>query len=171
MNESHSTSVLFVCMGNICRSPTAEGVLRHLARREAPELRLVIDSAGTHGYHIGEPPDPRSQAAALRRQIDLSPLRARLFERADFDRFDLVLPMDEDNRRRVLALSPPDAANRVRLFLDFARGQPLREVPDPYYGETGAFEQVLDLVELASRGLLEHLQGHRAAPPQAARSV
>jgi protein-tyrosine phosphatase len=153
--------ILMLCMGNICRSPTAEGVLREIARVEAPELALEIDSAGTHDYHVGEPPDRRAIAAARRRGIDLSTLRARRLERADFERFDLLLAMDERNVADALVIAPRDGRGLLRLLLDFAPETGAREVPDPYYGGTEDFERVLDLVEAASRGLLAHLRAHR----------
>ena len=150
--------VLFVCLGNICRSPTAEGVLRHLAAIEAPQLALEIDSAGTAGYHIGAPPDPRSQRAALRRGIDISGLRARRIAAQDFARFDLILAMDAENLRELQTLRPRDARAALKLFLEYAPDLALREVPDPYYRDAGAFEQVLDLTTAAARGLLSALQ-------------
>lgn len=150
--------VLFVCLGNICRSPTAEGVLRTLAAREAPALNLQIDSAGTADYHIGTPPDPRSQRAALKRGVDISGLRARQVIAADFANFDLILAMDGENLRELQAMRPQDARADLKLFLDYAPQLPLREVPDPYYGDATAFEQVLDLASAASRGLLAALQ-------------
>jgi protein-tyrosine phosphatase len=150
--------VLFVCMGNICRSPTAEGVLRELARREAPQLLLRIDSAGTHGYHTGAPPDPRTQAAAASRGIDLSDLRARRLVAADFDAFDHVLVMDERNLRDARAIAPRGARTAPRLFLDFAPHLGLREVPDPYQGDAQDFERVLDLSEAGAKGLLAALR-------------
>jgi len=150
--------ILFVCMGNICRSPTAEGVFRHLARQEAPGLPLVIDSAGTHDYHVGDPPDRRSQAAALGRGVDLGALRGRVLTPADFDGFDHILLMDERNRRDALAIAPAAYRADVRLFLDYAPDAGRREVPDPYYGGVEGFELVLDLVEAASRGLLTALR-------------
>jgi protein-tyrosine phosphatase len=149
--------VLFVCLGNICRSPTAEGVLRHLAAREAPQLALEIDSAGTADYHIGAPPDLRSQRAALRRSIDISGLRARQVTQDDFERFDLILAMDRDNLRELQALEPRDSRAALRLFLEYAPELNLQDVPDPYYRDAGAFEQVLDLTAAASRGLLASL--------------
>jgi protein-tyrosine phosphatase len=148
------TRILFVCLGNICRSPTAEGVFRHLLRQEAPELQVEIDSAGTAGYHIGKAPDSRSQRAALRRGIDLSGLRARQVTSGDFTRFDLILAMDLDNLRELEAIRPECSRAQVRLFLEFAPESGLREVPDPYYGDASAFEEVLDLTAAASRGLL-----------------
>ncbi len=151
--------ILFVCLGNICRSPTAEGVLRALAAREAPDLTLEVDSAGTAGYHIGEPPDPRTRAAAARRGYDLSTLRARVVEPGDFERFDLILAMDSDNLRVLRRRAPVGAHERLRLFLEFApQAHGAEDVPDPYYGGPNGFEEVLDLVEAAARGLLAHLR-------------
>ncbi len=148
-----------VCLGNICRSPTAEGVLRDLAAREAPELALEIDSAGTAGYHIGSPPDPRSRRAALARGIDIGGLRARQVSRQDFDRFDLVLAMDRDNLRALEAMRPPGSRAQLRLLMSYAP-PPLAatEVPDPYYGGEADFEAVLDLTSAAARGLLGALK-------------
>ena len=153
--------VLFVCMGNICRSPTAEGVFRHLAETEAPDLALRIDSAGTHAYHIGEPPDPRAQRAAERRGISLATLRARRVVVEDFSRFDLILAMDELNVTVLRELAPEEHAARIELFLDYAPQLGRVEVPDPYYGGSNGFELVLDLVEEASRGLLSKLRTRR----------
>ena len=149
--------VLFVCMGNICRSPTAEGVFRDLLRQAGLAQQVRTDSAGTHAYHIGEPPDRRTQAAALRRGVDLSDLRARKVTRSDFEHFDYVLAMDVQNHASLRELCPPERADRLRLFLEFADG-PVREVPDPYYGGARGFEQVLDLVEEGARGLLAHIR-------------
>jgi protein-tyrosine phosphatase len=150
--------ILFVCLGNICRSPSAEAVLRAIAASEAPELSIEVDSAGTAGYHIGDAPDARSQAAARRRGYDMAPLRARVVEPADFERFDLVLAMDESNYAVLRQRAPSAYRERVRLFLDFAPGCGMSEVPDPYYGGPTGFEHVLDLVEEASRGLIMHLR-------------
>ena len=151
------TNILFVCLGNICRSPTAEGVLRHLAAQEAPSLALTIDSAGTADYHPGAPPDARSQRAALRRGIDIGDLRARQVTQEDFARFDWILAMDRQNLRTLNAIRPRNSRARVALFLEFAPGLNIPEVPDPYYGDTEAFEKVLDLTTAASRGLLAAL--------------
>jgi protein-tyrosine phosphatase len=153
-----SYKVLLVCLGNICRSPTAEGVLRHLAAKEAPQLALEIDSAGTADYHIGAPPDPRSQRAALRRGIDISGLKARQIAADDFARFDLILAMDSENLRELRAMQPRNSHASVKLFLEYARDSALRDVPDPYYRDAAAFEEVLDLSTAASRGLLAALQ-------------
>ena len=156
--------ILFVCLGNICRSPTAEAVLRALAAREAPELGIEVDSAGTAGYHVGEPPDPRTRAAAARRGYDLEPLRARVVEAADFERFDMILAMDAENLRVLRRRAPKAAHERLRLLLEFAPQAQHTEVPDPYYGGPNGFEHVLDLIEEAVRGLLAHLrQRARAA--------
>lgn len=152
--------VLFVCMGNICRSPTAEGVFRHLVAAEQLAHRIEIDSAGTHAYHIGNPPDVRSQAAALRRGIDISSLRARRVSAADFERFDYVLAMDEDNLMHLTAVCPVEHRGKAKLFLEFAQGMDERErnVPDPYYGGPAGFERVIDLVEVAAAGLLADIR-------------
>lgn len=149
-----TTRVLFVCMGNICRSPTAEGVFRHLVEQQGLAGKIIIDSAGTHDYHIGDAPDARSQAAAARRGYDLSRLRARQVERDDFRKFDYVLAMDEANLELLRQQCPEASRGKLRLFLAFADKVELREVPDPYYGGAQGFEQVLDLVEHAARGLL-----------------
>jgi protein-tyrosine phosphatase len=150
--------ILFVCMGNICRSPTAEGVFRKVIAEHAPDLSVTIDSAGTHAYHVGEPPDPRAVRAAQRRGVDISSLRARVVVPEDFGRFDLLLAMDELNIAMLHDLAGTEHQQRVRLFLDFAPGAGRTAVPDPYYGGSNGFEYVLDLVEEASMGLLRHLQ-------------
>ena len=149
--------VLFVCMGNICRSPTAEGVFRRLVAERAPDLGIEIDSAGTHDYHVGEPPDRRAIEAALRRGIDIRGLRARLVGVKDFAQFDLVIAMDRLNREILLARSPAQYRDRVRLFLEFAPAIDEEDVPDPYYGGPVGFERVLDLAEEASMGLLDEV--------------
>jgi protein-tyrosine phosphatase len=151
-------SVLFVCLGNICRSPTAEGVFRHLLKLEAPELHVEVDSAGTADYHSGDAPDLRSQRAALRRGIDLSALRARQVVPHDFAYFDLILAMDRDNLRLLEAMRPAHSRARVQLFLEYAPELDRLDVPDPYYGNANGFEEVLDLTAAASRGLISSLQ-------------
>jgi len=150
--------VLFVCMGNICRSPTAEGVFREYVNRHAPELELEIDSAGTHDYHVGEPPDPRALRAASSRGLDLSGLRARQVDETDFERFDMILAMDRLNYETLRELSPPAYRSRIRLLLEFAVGAGRDEVPDPYYGGAKGFEEVLDLLEDAAAGLLAEVR-------------
>lgn len=154
--------VLFVCMGNICRSPTAEGVFRHFVAQQGLEGQISCDSAGTHGYHIGEAPDTRAQEAAARRGYDLSGLRARRITEDDFSRFDYVLAMDTHNMAILHETCPAPQRGRLRLFLDYAKDPARREVPDPYYGDVGGFEIVLDLAEQAARGLLEHIRAARA---------
>ena len=156
MRNEERIGVLFVCMGNICRSPTAEGVFRHVVTAANADDRLEIDSAGTHAYHVGEPPDRRSQAAAKRRGYSLSALRARRVSSEDFERFDLILGMDRLNVESLKASSDAVHHHKIRLFLDYTDGDEV-EVPDPYYGGERGFEYVLDLVEDASRGLLDTL--------------
>ena len=152
------TAVLFVCMGNICRSPTAEGVFRHHVEAAGLADNIEIDSAGTHAYHVGEPPDRRARAAAERSGMSLEGIRARRVSATDFDRFDYIIAMDEDNLYRLRQEAPGEHKAELRLFLEFSAGVET-EVPDPYYGGTAGFERVLDLVDDASRGLLEKLKG------------
>ena len=153
-----STRILFVCLGNICRSPTAEAVLRDLLAREAPELSVEIDSAGIGDWHVGEPPDQRALLAARRRGLDMSRLRARQIVSEDFARFDFILAMDRANLSDLRGRAPTQYRERVRLFLEFAPDLGIDEVPDLYYGGAAGFEDVLDLAEQAARGLLSHLR-------------
>lgn len=146
--------VLFVCMGNICRSPTAEGVFRHLVEEAGLAQRVLIDSAGTHDYHIGKPPDRRAQAAAVQRGYDLSGLRGRQVETRDFDEFDYILAMDAENLANLNRIKPSQHRAKVGLFLEYGQRFAEREVPDPYYGGVQGFDHVLDLVEDAAAGLL-----------------
>ncbi|MGI9412173.1 MAG: low molecular weight protein-tyrosine-phosphatase [Hyphomicrobiales bacterium] len=150
-------SILFVCLGNICRSPMAEGVFRHIAGRRGLGARLEVDSAGTGDWHIGAPPDDRARHAAAARGIDISGLRARQVAPDDFTRFDLVIGMDHANVDTLQRLAPEAAHDRIRLFLDFADGAATREVPDPYFGGTEGFDHALDLIEAAARGLADHI--------------
>jgi len=150
--------VLFVCLGNICRSPTAEGVLRQLLAAEAPHLQVDIDSAGTADYHIGSAPDVRTQRAAMRRGIDLSGLGARQVAPNDFERFDLILAMDRQNLRALEALRPRNSKARLKLFMEYAARPDCLELPDPYCGDAADFELVLDLAAAAARGLIAELQ-------------
>ena len=151
--------IIFVCMGNICRSPMAEGVFQHLLDSAGLTEAIYVDSAGTHSYHIGAPPDTRSQATALRRGVDLRRLRARQVIAADLAEFDYVLAMDRDNFAHLLQLCPTaELRGRIRLFLDFAPGLPEQEVPDPYYGGPTGFERVMDLIEEAAQGLLAEVR-------------
>jgi protein-tyrosine phosphatase len=151
-------SVLFVCMGNICRSPTVEGVFRERVAAELPEWLIEIDSAGTHAYHVGQPPDPRAQRAAERRGVDLSDLRARRIAEDDFSTFDLVLAMDPLNVAVMEDVCPPEHRSRIRLLMEFAPELEREDVPDPYYGGSVGFEYVLDLAEEATTGLITHVK-------------
>jgi protein-tyrosine phosphatase len=151
-------SVLFVCLGNICRSPTAEGVFRAAVAQQEWGSRIRVDSAGTGDWHVGSPPDRRAIQAARRRGYDLTPLRARQVGVDDFERFGWIVAMDRANLRALEALRPPQYAGHLGLFLDFAPDAGLDEVPDPYYGGLEGFDRVLDLVEVASAGLLERLR-------------
>jgi protein-tyrosine phosphatase len=150
--------VLFVCMGNICRSPTAEAVFRHYVEQAGLAENIQIDSAGTHDYHIGDAPDARTQRAAQQRGYDMSGLRGRQVDAGDFSRFDYVLAMDEANLSILQRLRPRDAKSHLGLFLEFAERHDEREVPDPYYGGAEGFERVLDMVEDAAEGLLRHIR-------------
>jgi protein-tyrosine phosphatase len=150
-------AVLFVCMGNICRSPTAEGVFRHLVEQAGLLDNIDIDSAGTHAYHVGSAPDLRAQETALRHHINLSAQRARRVTIDDFSVFDYIIAMDQDNRTDLLAICPRPYQDRVHLFLDFANSAE-REVPDPYYGQGQGFEKVITLVSQASQGLLAEIK-------------
>jgi len=163
MSSDKPIGVLFICMGNICRSPTAEGVFRHVVAEAGLADAIRVDSAGTHAYHVGEAPDRRSQAAAARRGYVLDAIRARRVETADFAAFDHVLAMDKLNLVHLETIVPDEYRSRLGLFLPYARdiGE---EVPDPYYGGAAGFERVLDLVEEASRALLEALRAHHRLP-------
>lgn len=151
--------VLFVCLGNICRSPTAEGIFRHRVAEAGLEHAIATDSAGTHGFHVGDPPDRRAQAAAAERGIDLSDIRSRRFSPYDFGEFDYILAMDDENLAALRGNARDrDEQERIYRMLDFARDPQEREVPDPYYGPAGGFERVFELLEDASAGLLDHLR-------------
>lgn len=162
--EGRGFGILFVCLGNICRSPTAEAVLRAIAARELPDLALTIDSAGTSGYHLGEPPDRRMREAAARRGYDLSALRSRIVEPGDFETFDLILAMDRQNLRTLERRAPAHVRERLRLFLEFAPEHGILEVPDPYYGGANGFEHVLDLIEAAAGRLCAALRAGEGLP-------
>jgi len=150
--------VLLVCMGNICRSPTAEGVLRYFIKNNNLGDKVEVDSAGTHGYHVGEAPDSRTQRAASARGYNLSQLRARKVARQDLDYFDLILAMDKSNLDNLLRMATPEQQPRIRLFMDYAKNFDDDEVPDPYYGLGHGFDLVLDMVEDASLGLIEEIK-------------
>jgi protein-tyrosine phosphatase len=149
--------ILFVCLGNICRSPTAEGVFRELVKKEGLADRVLIDSAGTGEWHVGAPPDSRACKAAAARGYDLTALRARLVTRKDFETFDYVLAMDGENVRALKRIAPRDLAHKIRLFTEFG-SKDVAGVPDPYGGGPHGFEIVLDLVEDAAQGLLRHIR-------------
>lgn len=150
--------VLFVCLGNICRSPTAHGVFEGLVQQQKLHRAIEVDSAGTGDWHLGEQPDKRSQSAAAARGYDLSHLRARLLTVEDFHKFDYILAMDNKNLADLQLMRPAGSETEVELFLNFAESGNIEEVPDPYYGGDGGFEQVLDLVESASAGLLQSIK-------------
>ncbi|EAR62131.1 low molecular weight protein-tyrosine-phosphatase [Neptuniibacter caesariensis] len=149
--------VLFVCLGNICRSPTADGVFRQVVEQRGLTEQIKVDSAGTAAYHVGNPPDHRSTLAAKKRGYDLSLLRARQAVVEDFTEFDYVLAMDHENLLNLKAIKPSNFTGHLGLFLDFAEASE-SEVPDPYYGGDSGFEHVLDLVEAASEGLLQEIE-------------
>ncbi len=152
-------SVLFVCMGNICRSPTAHGVFRKMVEDEGLVEQIGIDSAGTHSYHVGSPPDQRAQQTALQRGLDMSDLKARKAKPIDFERFDLILAMDRDNFAILEDFTNDSNRDRLHLFMEFASEHwRTREVPDPYYGGQNGFETVFDMVEDGSRGLIRHIR-------------
>ena len=158
MTDSKSkVSILFVCMGNICRSPTAEGVFRHMAEQAGLAELVEVDSAGTHAYHVNEPPDQRAQAAAERRGVSMADIRARRVQAEDFEHFDHIIAMDRDNLMLLTEWADAQHHDKIRLFLEYSSSHE-DEVPDPYYGGAAGFERVLDLVEEASRGLLETLR-------------
>jgi len=164
LKNEFSMKVLFVCLGNICRSPTAEAVFSKLAVEKGVMDRLEVDSAGLNGFHIGQSPDPRSVKYAGKRGIDLTPIRGRQIERADFERFDVVIAMDNENVRQLTALCPESMQGKISLLLAYADRCNHREVPDPYYGGEREFELVLDLIESGCRGLIDQLVGDGLVP-------
>jgi protein-tyrosine phosphatase len=157
-NGAKKVSLLFVCMGNICRSPTAEGVFRTQSIAAGLEPTLFIDSAGTHAYHVGAAPDARSQLFAAKRGYDLANQRARQVKASDFIEFDYVLAMDKDNLALLQAACPPEHRNKLSLFMQYASHSVAEEVPDPYHGGASGFDIVLDYIEDASQGLIEVLR-------------
>ena len=150
--------ILFVCTGNICRSPSAEAIFRHLVADAGLSHEFVADSVGLHGFHVGEPPDARAVAAAARRGYEMQTLRARRMQREDFDRFDLLLAMDDGHLSSLHSQCPPNRADRISLFLSVAPGCGETDVPDPFYGTMEDFEQSLDLIEIGAREWLAHFQ-------------
>jgi protein-tyrosine phosphatase len=157
MSNNPTISVLFVCMGNICRSPTAHGVFQALVDKHGLGEKILVDSAGTHSYHIGSTPDPRSQHTARSRGVDLSRLRARQFQSKDFLDFDYLIAMDRSNFTQMAAIQPEEVHARLDLMLDYSEKYDQKEVPDPYFGDDG-FELVFDMVNEASEGLLRHIR-------------
>lgn len=153
-------NILFVCTGNICRSPLAEGVMRHIVARENLHESVTVDSAGTHAYHVGEPPDGRAIAAAQRRAIDISGQFARKIRRGDFTNQDLIVALDEGHLDILRRMKPSEAYAELRMMLEFAPQQEERDVPDPYFGGDADFEHALDLIVDASEGLLERLPAY-----------
>jgi len=157
MNNQKTVKVLFVCMGNICRSPAAHGIFRHLAEQQPDGITIETDSAGTHAYHVGESPDKRAVKTAQNRGININDLRARRVEKKDFEIFDYVMAMDRDNLHNMEAICPAEYRHKIQLFLDYATDFKEQEVPDPYYGGPQGFEKVMNMVEVASEGLLEEI--------------
>jgi protein-tyrosine phosphatase len=157
--------VLFICMGNICRSPTAHGVFRKMVADKNLSDQIVIDSAGTHAYHIGNPPDPRSMRAALSRGIDLSDLTARQLDDYDFEEFDYLLVADDDNYHLTREACPIEFRHKIKYMLEFATRGGVKEVPDPYFGQGDGFARVLDLLQDACEGLLLELEKELKGPP------
>ncbi|MCE9642585.1 MAG: low molecular weight phosphotyrosine protein phosphatase [Betaproteobacteria bacterium] len=161
MQEKNTIKVLFVCMGNICRSPTAEAVFRHAVSQAGLKDAVECDSVGTHGYHVGEPPDRRAQQAALGRGYDMSNLRGRQVGKKDFEQFDYIVAMDRHNLALLKDQCPKPHAHKLALFCDFNADYAGREVPDPYYGGPQGFEQVLDMIEAVSDSLIARLRQTR----------
>lgn len=162
MTGMEKLRVLMVCMGNICRSPTAEGVFRHLVREAGLAHRIDVDSAGTHDYHVGQPPDRRSTHHASLRGYDISSLRARQVQRLDYEKFDLICVMDWDNLEFLQDRCPAHHRDKLRRLMEFAPAGMDEEVADPYYGTQDGFERVLDHVEAACAGLLDHVRSRLA---------
>lgn len=165
----NKVAVLMVCMGNICRSPMAEGMLRKAVREAGLEGFVEIDSAGTHAYHVGSPPDPRAQQAIRRRGVDISDLRGRKVADEDFERFDYILVMDGDNYDRLIERAPVHHRGKIRRLLSFSRKYPNLDVMDPYYGGPQGFEENLDMIEDAVQGLIREITGE-SQPRMRARS-
>ena len=158
LRKPKSLNVLFVCMGNICRSPTAHGVFQKMIEDDGLADRIGVDSAGTYAYHVGKKPDSRAISTAKKRGYELSKLRARKISDDDFENFDYILAMDEENLNDLTAQSDEDYSDKIKLLLEYSNSASSLEVPDPYYGGMQGFEIVLDLVEDASRSLLEHIK-------------
>ena len=158
MKEKEMVKVLFVCLGNICRSPTAHGVFEHIIKEKGLVSDIEVDSCGTHAYHVGSAPDQRSQEVAKQRGFQLSHLRGRRVEMSDFEYFDYILAMDRENLSNLESMCPTQYSDKISLFLDFAPSRSESEVPDPYYGGPKGFDIVIDMIEVASEGLLEDIR-------------
>ncbi len=158
MSNKSSISVLFVCLGNICRSPTSEGVFLHCVQATDLDLKIKVDSAGTANYHAGQPPDSRAIAAAAKRGINLKKLRARRVVDTDFQRFDYIVAMDYQNHADLVAMAPAEHQSQICMFMDFTELWSEKEIPDPYYGGEQGFERTLDMIEDASYGLIDHIK-------------
>ena len=150
--------ILFVCTGNICRSPTAEGVFRNLLKTRCLTDLIKVDSAGLGSWHVGDPPDPRSTETAIKRGIDIRHQKARAIRPHDFEEFDLLLAMDKTHYSAMKRSCPPELQSRIHMFMNYARNTEISEVPDPYYGSSNGFDRVFDLIEAASEGLLEEIE-------------
>ena len=150
--------ILFICLGNICRSPSAEGVFRHLVSEAGLSDHIDTDSAGTGPWHAGNPPDRRAQDAARARGFDISHLRARQVQSDDFHAFDFLVAMDKDNHQDLISMSPQDLHHKISLLLDHSGGPRGKDVPDPYYGDLSGFHDMMDLIETGAKGLLEHIR-------------
>lgn len=155
---SNKVKVLFVCMGNICRSPLAHGLFEDRVAKEGLSDRISVDSAGTHAYHVGEKPDPRSQETAMRHGIDLNAQRARKVDASDFQQFDYVIAMDRDNHAQLMGRCSGEHQHKLKLFLEYAPHLDEREVPDPYYGGPEGFEHIYRLIDEAAKGLLTDIR-------------
>ncbi len=161
MNQESSkrrVGVLFVCLGNICRSPTSEGVFRHIVEMESVDHEIFVDSAGTGNYHSGYPPDSRAIEAAAKRGVQIDHLKARVINHSDFEIYDYIIAMDRQNFSDLKHLAPAHAHSKIKMFMEFSELYKGHEVPDPYYGGDSGFERVLDMIEDASKGLLEHIK-------------
>ena len=158
MSGTKKIQVLFVCLGNICRSPCSEGLFRRLVAKEGLESSILVDSAGTGDYHIGSPPDTRAITAAAMRDVDISDLKARQVRMSDFSRFDYVIAMDDSNYSNLVRHATAEQQQSIHLFRDFTDHGGNRQIPDPYFGDESHFESVLDMIEEASMGLLRHIR-------------
>jgi len=163
VGNSIKVKVLFVCLGNICRSPTAHAVFRNMVQQQGLHERIDIDSAGTAAYHVGKHPDTRSMEVARTKGIEMMDLRARKVDFGDFYEYDYILAMDDENFYNLKEMALPEHHEKIQMFLDYSTQFSEREVPDPYYGGAQGFHHVFDLVDSASQGLLDHIRKHHLA--------